>query len=55
MELEEIITIQNRIRAELTLTRIREQAAGKGLNKLAPREIDEIIRKTRRARKKLRQ
>ncbi len=51
-ELEEIISIQNRIRAELAVTRMREQAAVKGLSKLTPKEIDEIIQKTRQTRKK---
>lgn len=51
-DLEEIISIQNRIRAELALTRIREQAGQKGLDKLSPEEIDQIIQKTRQTRKK---
>ena len=51
-ELEEIIYIQNRIRAELALTRMREQAAEKELDKLDSQEIDQIIQKTRHARKK---
>ena len=51
-ELEEIIYIQNRIRAELAVTRIREQAAKRDFDKLTPQEIDQIIQKTRHARKK---
>ena len=51
-ELEEVIYIQNRIRAELAITRIREQSAKKGLDKLTSKEIDQIIQKTRQAGKK---
>ncbi len=51
-ELEEIIYIQNRIQAELALAHMRDQAAHKGLDKFTPEEIDEIIKKTRRAGKK---
>ena len=51
-ELEEMIYIQNRIRAELALTRMRTQAAKAGLDQLTPEDIDQIIQKARRARKK---
>ena len=51
-ELEEIILIQSRIRAELTLSKLREHAADKSLSKMAPQEIEEIIQKARRSRKK---
>lgn len=51
-ELEDIIAIQNRIRAELALARLREQAAKKGLEQLAGQAIDQVIQKTRRVRKK---
>ena len=51
-ELEEVIYIQNRIRVELAVARIREQSAKKGLSKLTSQEIDQIIQKARHARKK---
>ena len=51
-ELEEMIYIQNRIRAELALMRIRTQAAKAGLDQLTSADIDQIIQKARRARKK---
>lgn len=51
-ELEEVIYIQNRIRTELAVMHMREQAAKKELNKLTPGEIDQIIRKVRGTKKK---
>ena len=51
-ELEEMIYIQNRIRAELALMRMRTQAAKAGLDRLTSADIDPIIQKARRARKK---
>ena len=50
-ELEEILYIQNRVRAELALNRMREQAAGKGLDRLEETGIEKIIRKTRQKKK----
>lgn len=51
-DLEQIIYIQNRIRAELALSKLRDQAAQKGLDKLTSDQIDEIIQKMRRSRNK---
>ena len=51
-DLEEIIYIQNRIRAELALGRMRDQAARRGLEDLSPRAMERIIRKARRERHK---
>lgn len=51
-DLEEILYIQNRIRAELALGRMQEAAARKGLNQMTSDEINSIIKKTRQARKK---
>ena len=50
-ELEEILYIQNRIRAELALNRMREQAAQKGLDRLGEPEVEKIIQKTRQNKK----
>ena len=47
-ELEEILYIQNRIRAELALNRMREQASQRGLDRLGEPEVEKIIPKTRR-------
>lgn len=51
-DLEEVLYIQRRIRAELALHQMREQASRKGLDRLTPREVETVIAKTRRARKK---
>jgi len=51
-DLEEVIYIQNRIRAELALKKMREHAAQKGLDQLGLDEINEIIRKARKSHKK---
>ncbi len=51
-ELEDVIYIQNRIRAELALSKLRGQAVKKGSDKFTPDDINIIIQKTRRARKK---
>lgn len=51
-ELEEIILIQNRIRAELALSKLRDQAAAKNLDKMTSDEIDRIIESTRQKRQK---
>lgn len=50
-DLEEIILIQNRLRAELALGKLQQTAAQKGLDKLTPEDIDGIIAKSRRSRK----
>ena len=50
-ELEEVLYIQNRVRAELALNRMREKASHKGLDLLRPSQVDEIIHKTRQSRK----
>jgi len=49
-EFEEIILIQNRIRAELSLNKLRKQAAVKGLDKITAEELDSLITKSRQAR-----
>lgn len=51
-DLELILYIQNRIRAELALEKMRERVHQKGLDRLTQEEINEIIRKTRKSRKK---
>lgn len=51
-ELEDILYLQNRIRAELALKRMRDQAEESALERMTPDQIDEIIRKTRRSRRK---
>ena len=51
-ELEEVLYIQNRIRAELALKKMRDQAAQQGLDSWDSTKIEELIRKTRQPRKK---
>ena len=51
-DLEEVIYIQNRIRAELALQKIHKHAREKGLDKMSLDEINEIINKARKSRKK---
>lgn len=54
-ELEEVLYLQRRIRAELALKQMREQAAQRGLDRMTSEEIDEIIQEVRKARKTRRQ
>ena len=51
-ELEEVLYIQNRIRAELALKQMRAQAVREGLDQWDSEKIEEIIQKTRQSRKK---
>ena len=51
-DLEQIILIQNRIKAEMALSKMRDQAKQHSTQKLSDEEIDSIIRKTRKERKR---
>lgn len=51
-DLEETVRELRRARATMALRRIRQQAAEKGLDKLTMPEIDEIIRRARKARRR---
>ncbi len=50
-DLEEIILIQNRLRAELALSKMRASASEKGLDKMTSEEIDSVIDRSRRNHK----
>lgn len=50
-ELEEVLYLQRRIRAELALRHMREQAAKRGLDRMTMEEIDEIVKEVRKARR----
>ena len=50
-ELEEMLYIQRRIRAELALKHMRDQAAKRGLDRMTMEEIDEVVREVRKARR----
>ena len=51
-ELEQMLYVQNRVRAELALQRMREHAASRGLDRFSSRQIEGVIRKARQARRR---
>ncbi len=50
-DIEDILLMVSRLRAQMAVRAIRSQARRSGLDKLDDEQIDEIIRKTRAARK----
>lgn len=49
-ELEQMLYLQNRVRAELALQRMRDQAVSRGLDRYSSRDIEGVIRKARKSR-----
>jgi hypothetical protein len=51
-ELEEMFYLLNQIRAKIAVNRLHEEARRRGLDKMTMEQIDDIIQKTRAARRK---
>ena len=51
-DMEEVLELAARIRAQMAISRVRKKAAEKGLNKLSSRDIDKEIETVRKQRKR---
>ena len=51
-EVEEVLELASRIRAQMALSSVRRRASEKGLDHLSPSEIDQEIREVRKHRQR---
>ena len=51
-DMEEVLELAARIRAQMAISRVRKKAAEKGLDKLSSRDIDKEIETVRKQRKR---